>query len=76
VNTKYITPGQVCELIPGMTTGQLAQMRYKGNSGLKFYKPTAKTVLYSLEEVEAWIDNSARYGTSSVSNSSRQNPEA
>jgi hypothetical protein len=53
-------------MLPGMTTGQLAQLRYKGNSGLKFYKPTAKTVLYSLEDVERWIESSARYSTNTL----------
>lgn len=62
----FITDSQLCEMLPGITKGQLAQMRYKGDSGLKFYKPTAKTVLYSLEEVEEWIERSARYGTAEV----------
>lgn len=59
----FINDEQLCELLPGMTKGQLAQMRYKGDSGLKFYKPTAKTVLYSLEDVEEWLEQSARFGT-------------
>lgn len=64
----FITDKQLCEMLPGITKGQLAQMRYKGDSGLKFYKPTAKTVLYSLEEVEEWIESSARYGTGTEGN--------
>jgi hypothetical protein len=61
--SDYITPGDVCELIPGMTLGQLAQMRYQGRSGLKFYKPTPKTVLYKRSEVLEWIESSARVST-------------
>lgn len=64
MSKTFISDEQVCELLPGITKGQLAQMRYKGDTGLKFYKPTAKTVLYSLEEVVAWIEESGRYGTS------------
>ena len=63
MSKTYISDKQLCEMLPGMTTGQLAQLRYKGVSGLKFYRPTPKTILYSLEDVEAWIEQSGRYGT-------------
>lgn len=63
MSKTFISDEQVCDLLPGITKGQLAQMRYRGDTGLKFYKPTAKTVLYSLEEVEEWIEKSGRYGT-------------
>lgn len=62
----FITDSQLCEMLPGITKGQLAQMRYKGDSGLKFYKPTPKTVLYSLEDVEEWLEKSARFGTGPI----------
>lgn len=61
--TEYISPQQVAEIIPGMTKGQLAQMRFVGTSGLRYYKPTPKTVLYKKDEVIAWVEASARYGT-------------
>lgn len=64
----FINDKQLCELLPGMIKGQLAQMRYKGDSGLKFYKPTPKTVLYSLEDVEEWLEQSARFGTAGEGN--------
>lgn len=59
----YITPAQLCELVPGMTESRLSQMRFKGTSGLKYYKPTPKTVLYRRSEVLSWVESSARFGT-------------
>ncbi len=61
---KYLTPDQVAELAPGMTRGQLAQLRYLGR-GPSYRKPTPKTVLYRESEVIVWIEASARTGTSS-----------
>jgi hypothetical protein len=55
----YLTPDQVCELIPGMTKGHLAQLRYKGH-GPNFRKPTPKTVLYVRQEVLNWVESTTR----------------
>jgi hypothetical protein len=55
----YLSPDQVCELIPGMTMGHLAQMRYRGD-GPKFRKPTRKTVLYVRSEVLDWVESTVR----------------
>lgn len=60
---EYITPEEVCELVPGLTVGQLAQMRYTGNGGLKYYKPTPRKVLYKRSEVLEWVEQSARLTT-------------
>lgn len=57
----FIDSDRVCELIPGMTKSHLAQLRYRGDSGLKFYKPTPRTVLYIEDEVIEWVEKSARY---------------
>lgn len=59
----YISPKQVCELIPGMTVQRLAQMRYHGGSGLRFYKPLPKTVIYKESEVIEWVERSVRLST-------------
>lgn len=61
--TEYITQEEVCELVPGLTVGQLAQMRYTGQGGLKFYKPTPRKVLYKRDEVLEWVEKSARLTT-------------
>lgn len=59
---QYLTPNQVCEIIPGMTRGNLAQLRFKG-TGPRYYKPTPRTVLYREEDIVKWIEDSARTGT-------------
>lgn len=61
---KYLSPTQVCELIPGMTKSNLAGMRFRG-VGPKFMKPTPQVVVYSEDEVLAWLENSIRTSTAS-----------
>lgn len=60
--TTYLTPDQVCEIIPGMTRGNLSQLRFKG-IGPTYYKPTPRVVLYDREGIEEWVRSSARNGT-------------
>lgn len=62
MTTTYLSPQQVCEIVPGMTKGALAQLRFTGK-GPRYRKPTPKTVLYLESEVIDWIENSARFGT-------------
>ena len=45
-----------------VSIGQLATMRYTA-SGPRYFKPTAKTVLYSKRHLIEWIEASARLGT-------------
>jgi len=59
---RYLSPEQVCDLMPGMTKGHLAQLRYKGHGPL-FRKPTAKTVLYVESDVRSWIESTSRATT-------------
>lgn len=61
--TDYLTPEQVCEIIPGMTKGKLAQLRLVSGKGPTFYKPTDRTVIYRRSEVLAWVLESAKSGT-------------
>lgn len=60
--TKYLTPDQVCTLIPGMTTAHLAQLRYVGK-GPMFLKPTPRKVLYRESDVINWLEGSERTST-------------
>lgn len=53
-----LTPAQLAERF-GMTTGNLAQMRYKGN-GPKFIKLGGKQVRYRESDVRAWLDQQTR----------------
>jgi hypothetical protein len=59
---KYLSPEQVCEILPGMTKGSLAQLRFTGK-GPRYRKPTPKTIVYLESEVLAWVEGSARSGT-------------
>ena len=59
---RYLSPEQVCELAPGLTKNNLAQLRFTGK-GPRYRKPTPKTVIYLESEVVAWIESSARSGT-------------
>jgi predicted short-subunit dehydrogenase-like oxidoreductase (DUF2520 family) len=45
-----------------VTTGMLAQRRYKGLPPT-FLKPTARTVLYRRRDVEEWLEASVRTST-------------
>lgn len=61
--TEYMTPEQVCDIIPGMTKGKLAQLRLITGKGPRYYKPTDRTVIYKRSEVLAWVENSVMLGT-------------
>ena len=58
----YMTPANVCELVPSLTTGQLANFRYLGKGGPR-YRKLGKKVIYVRAEVIAWVEGSARSGT-------------
>ena len=60
--TRYLSPEQVCTMLPGMTRGGLAQLRFTGK-GPRYRKPTPKTVIYEESEVIAWVEETARMGT-------------
>ena len=60
----YLTPDQVVLMLPGVSRGQLSQLRYNG-TGPSYRKPTPKTVLYVKSEVIEWVESttSARRST-------------
>ncbi|WP_226531355.1 helix-turn-helix transcriptional regulator [Microbacterium paraoxydans] len=62
---KYLTPAQACDLVPGMTVGHLAQLRFTGK-GPKFLKPTPRTVLYRTVDVIAWLESSEQSSTAAT----------
>lgn len=51
-----------CAYVPGMTEGRAAQLRYTGK-GPRFFKPSGRTILYRKEDVDRWIEESARVST-------------
>ncbi|NQX11371.1 hypothetical protein HQQ80_07025 [Microbacteriaceae bacterium VKM Ac-2855] len=59
---RYITPEQVCDLIPGMTKNNLAGLRFRGE-GPRYRRPTPRTIVYLESEVIEWIESTARQGT-------------
>lgn len=57
-----LSPEQVCEMVPGMTKGNLAQLRFKG-IGPKYLKPSPRTVVYRESDIIEWLESSERTGT-------------
>lgn len=54
---RYLSPAQVCEIVPGLTEVSLKDMRSDGR-GPAYYKPTGergKVTLYDEDEVHSWI---------------------
>lgn len=58
----YISDDDVVSRMPGMTKGNLAQLRYTGK-GPKFYKPSPRVVLHKWSDVQAWIEGHAQMRT-------------
>ncbi|MGN6221689.1 MAG: helix-turn-helix transcriptional regulator [Microbacterium sp.] len=54
---EFLSPAQVCELLPGINPHTLAMWRYRGR-GPKFHK-MGRVVLYALDELNEWIENGA-----------------
>lgn len=55
---RLSTPAQLGERF-GMTTGALAQMRYKGN-GPKFIKLGGRQIRYSESDIQAWLEQQTK----------------
>ncbi|KAB1867712.1 hypothetical protein F6A08_05825 [Microbacterium algeriense] len=51
---EWLSPLQVCDVIPGMTVTLLQRMRDAGK-GPRYAKPSPKTVVYSRSDVDAWV---------------------
>lgn len=58
----YISDDEVVSRLPGMTKGNLAQLRYTGKRP-KFYKPSPRIVLYKWSDVQNWIEDHAQTKT-------------
>jgi hypothetical protein len=58
----YLSPEQVCEMLPGITKGQLSQWRYLAAGGPP-YRKLGKKILYVESQVIDWVEGSARIGT-------------
>lgn len=62
--TVYLTPEQVCELVPGMTKASLAQRRYRGLPPT-WLAPSPRRPIYRESDVLAWVEGSERTITGS-----------
>ena len=54
--TTWLSPAEVCDIIPGMTVTLLQRMRDSGR-GPRYAKPSAKTVVYALADVNAYVSS-------------------
>lgn len=50
----WLSPEQVAERVPGMTTDILNNLRKK-RQGPAYYKPSPRTVVYRQSEIDAWV---------------------
>lgn len=57
VQQTWLSPEQVCEVVPGMTVRRLEYLRGKGQ-GPRYAKPSPKTVVYGENDVHAWVSAS------------------
>lgn len=60
MTARYLSPEQVCELVPGMTVANLKDLRARGK-GPAYHKPTGprgRITLYAEADVVAWIRRS------------------
>lgn len=60
VDHVYLSPEQVCALVPGMTVANLQELRKTGH-GPKYRKPTGergRVVIYAEADVRAWVEAS------------------
>lgn len=53
--TQYLSPDQVCALIPGMTKGNLAQLRHAGG-GPVYMRPSPRVIVYARTDIDAWLE--------------------
>ena len=59
---RYLSPQQVADQLPGITTGTLAMWRHEGKGPR--YRKLGRIVLYAANEVDVWVDAGTREGTS------------
>lgn len=52
--SSYLSPEQVCDLIPGMTKENLAQLRFR-KQGPAYIKVTPRVIVYDVADVETYL---------------------
>lgn len=66
MDDEFLSPAQVCDVVPQLTKGLLAQLRYTGR-GPRYLAPTPRTIIYRRSDVIAWLENSERSSTAELS---------
>lgn len=59
---NYLSPAEVADMIPGMTTALLAQMRFRGD-GPPFIAASPRKRVYSESSLHAWLTARERTST-------------
>jgi hypothetical protein len=59
MDKQYLSPKEVADQIPGMTTSLLATLRFN-KKGPRYLKPTERKVLYRPSDIQEWLDASVR----------------
>ncbi|MEY9851249.1 putative DNA-binding transcriptional regulator AlpA [Leifsonia sp. EB41] len=63
---KYLSPEEVCEIIPGMSKSLLGALRFRGD-GPKFIKVSPKKVVYAQTSIEEYMKSRERTSTAAAS---------
>ncbi|PPH84893.1 AlpA family transcriptional regulator [Rathayibacter sp. AY1D9] len=63
---RYLSIDEVCEMVPGVTRANLAQMRFRG-IGPRYLRPSPRVIIYDRADIEAWLAASARTSTAAAS---------
>lgn len=53
-HTKWMSPQQVVEHVPGLTMRHLEYLR-GAKRPPRYYKPTARTVIYNVDDIDEWV---------------------
>lgn len=59
---RYLSPKEVCELVPGMTETLLSQMRFRGD-GPPFIAASPKKRVYAESSLRTWLTSRERTST-------------
>lgn len=55
---EWLTPEQVCGVVPGMTITLLQRRRDEGKA-LRYFKPSPRTVVYARSDIDDWVRSTA-----------------
>lgn len=59
---RYLSPKEVCEVVPGMTEGLLNQMRFRGD-GPPFIAASPRKRVYAESSLHDWLKSRERTST-------------